>query len=401
MELDARQRQILEAVESASERILSVSHQIHGRPELGNEEVFASGLLADTLEAFGFQVQRAFADIPTAFCARQGAGNGPRVAFLAEYDALPEIGHGCGHNIIATAALAAGIGLGAVVAELRGEVLVIGTPAEETEGAKCAMADRGAFRDVDVAMMVHPHTGNFTLTESLAMDAIQVSFYGRPSHAATAPWEGKNALDGLLLTFANINALRQQMRPDARVHGIITKGGVAPNIIPEHTEARFYVRAKRREYLDTLIEQFKACARGAAMATDTQVEFENYEPSFDDMMNNYTLAERARDYLVHVLGAGPFERAPESFGSIDMGNVSYVVPAVHLLIDIANGQPLSPHTREFAQAAATPYADAALLRAGKGLALAGYDVLTDPAFLEAVRAEFTRHLGYSPGQRSR
>jgi amidohydrolase len=393
MELDARQRQILEAIESASERILSVSHQIHARPELGNQEVFASSLLADTLETFGFQVQRAFADIPTAFCARKGSGNGPRVAFLAEYDALPEIGHGCGHNIIATAALAAGIGLGAVVADLRGEVLVIGTPAEETEGAKVFMVDRGAFQSVDVAMMIHPHEGNFTLTESLAMDAIQVSFYGKPSHAATAPWEGKNALDAVLLTFTNINALRQQMRPDARVHGIITKGGIAPNIIPEHTEARFYIRAKRRDYLNTLGEQFKACAQGAAMASGTRVEFENYEPSFDDMVNNHTLAERVRDYLVNVLGSGPFERAPESFGSIDMGNVSYVVPAVHLLIDIANGRPLTPHTREFAQAAATSYADAALLRAGKGLALTGYDVLTDPDFLEAARAEFAARVG--------
>ena len=307
MELTAQQLKIIQAIDAARETILSVSHQIHDHPELGYQEVFASNLLIDTLESFGFEVIKNFAGIPTAFYAHKGNGTGTRVAFLAEYDALPGIGHACGHNMICTAALAAGIGLGAVISELAGEaggeVCVIGTPAEETDGAKVVMVDRGAFQELDVALMIHPHENNYYLTESLAMDAWEVEFFGKSSHAAAAPWDGKNALDAILLTFMNINALRQQIRPDARIHGVITNGGAAPNIIPDHTVARFYVRAKQRQYLNSLVEQFKACIQAAAIATDTRYELRQYENSFDDMLNNTLLAERMRDYFVQALGA--------------------------------------------------------------------------------------------------
>lgn len=254
-----------------------------------------------------------------------------------------------------------------------------------------AMAEGGNFQGVDAAMMIHPHMGNFYATHSLALSAIQVSFYGKPSHAAAAPWEGVNALDALVLTFNNLNALRQQIQPDARLHGIITKGGDAPNIIPEYTQGRFYVRAMRRDYLNELLEKFRDCARAAAMATGCRVEFAKFEEDYDDMANNLTLAQRMRDYMVENLGAGPFEQAPDHFGSIDMGNVSHVVPAIHVLIDIANGESLSPHTREFALAAKTSYADEAILRAGKGLALTGYDLLTKAEFLGQARQEFERY----------
>jgi amidohydrolase len=401
MELNEQQKRILKTIDDVADRMIFVSHQIHDRPELGYSETFASGLLADTLEEWGFQVERSFAGIPTAFCARKGSSRGPRVAFLAEYDALPDIGHGCGHNIIATSALSAGIGLGALIPELPGQVMVFGTPAEEVDGAKVPMVKGGCFDAIDVALMIHPFNANFTHTEALANDAIQVSFHGKTAHAAAAPWEGKNALDGLLSTFASVNALRQQMRPEARIHGVITKGGTAANIIPDYAEARFYVRARQRSYLTVLSEQFLACARGAAEATGTRLEFVNFETGFDDMVNNTTLAERARDYLVQVLGCTQFKRAPDSFGSIDMGNVSHVLPAVHLLIDITGGEQLGLHTRGFAQAAAMPLADTALVRAGKGLALTGYDALVDPAFLAAAKAEFENTLGHAPGQRPR
>ena len=396
MELSTLQQLIIQAVEEARDTILDVSHQIHAHPELGYEEVFASGLLMQTLEEHGFQVEKGYSGIPTAFCARKGTGNGPRVAFLAEYDALPVVGHGCGHNMIATSALGAGIGLGAVVAQSGGEVWVVGTPAEETDGAKVVMVDRGAFQAVDAALMIHPHEKNFFLTESLAMDAIEVQFFGKPAHAAAAPWEGKNALDALILTFSNLNALRQQIQPDARIHGVITNGGAAPNIIPDHTVGRFYIRAKTRSYLNELVGKFKACVQAAALATDTRFELRNYENSFDDMVNNHVLAERMRDYFTEALNSSPFLRAPDSFGSVDMGNVSQVVPAVHVLVDVADGRRLVPHTHEFQQAVATPYADAAILRAGKALALTGYDVLTHPDFLEAARREFTATLGHPP-----
>jgi amidohydrolase len=364
---------------------------------LGYEEVFASGLLTDTLEGLGFIVERGYAGIPTAFRARKGNSKGAHVAFLAEYDALPRLGHACGHNIICSSALAAGIGLGAVIEKLPGEVLgevsVIGTPAEETDGGKVVMVNRGAFRDLDVALMVHPLDGNYFIAEALAMDSWEVEFFGKSSHAAAVPWDGKNALDALILTFTNINALRQQIHPDARIHGVINEGGVAPNIIPEYTRARFHVRAKKRQYLDELVERFKICVQAAALASATRFELHKYENSMDDMLNNTLLAERTRDYFVQVLGSKPFKRTPEHFGSIDMGNVSHVVPAAHVFVDIAEGKPLSPHTTEFQVAAVSSYADAAILRAGKALALTGYDVLVDALFLHAIKAEFAANQG--------
>lgn len=389
MKLDANQEKIVATVDAAAGQVLDVSQQIHEQPELGNQEFFASGLLIRTLEEYGLNVERGYAGLETAFCARKGrAGSKPVVAFLAEYDALPEIGHACGHNIIATSALSAGIGLGSLINELEGQVWVIGTPAEETAGAKVRMAEQGYFDAVDAALMIHPHMGNYYSTHSLALNAVQISYYGKPSHAAAAPWEGVNALDALLLTFNNINALRQQLRPDVRIHGIISKGGDAPNIIPEYTEGRFYVRAKQRLYLDEVLVKFYACAEAAAKATGCRVEFAKYEEDFDDMVNNLTLAKRARDYMVENLGSGPFECAPDHFGSIDMGNVSHVTPGVHILIDIANGQDISPHTRGFCQAAVSEYAGQSMLRAGKALALTGYDVITQPEFLRRVREEF-------------
>ncbi len=384
------QHRIMQAIDAAASQILAISHQIHANPELGYQEKFASSLLCTALEQYGFAVERGYAGIETAFCARRDSGGRPRVAFLAEYDALPVVGHGCGHNIIATSALAAGVGLAAVVEETGGEVWVIGTPAEETDGAKVVMVRQGAFAGIDAALMIHPHEGTFYMTESLALDAIEVEFFGKPSHAAAAPWEGVNALDALLMTFNSLNALRQQVRPDARIHGIITDGGAAPNIIPDHTVGRFYVRAKKRAYLDELHQKFLACVQGAATATGTRFETRMYENPFDDMKNNLVLAERMRDYLSGVIGVQDVQRAPEMFGSIDMGNVSHVVPGVHVLVDIAQGKPLTPHTHEFQAAAGTAYADATILRAGKALALTGYDVLADAGFRDAAWEEFKR-----------
>jgi amidohydrolase len=397
LELKSKQARIVPAVDAAAQEIISISHQIHDHPELGYQEVFASNLLASTLEAHGFSVERGFAGMPTAFRARKGRGGGPRVAILAEYDALPEIGHGCGHNVIATSALGAGIGLGAVIDEVPGEVWVIGTPAEETDGGKVVMAGQGVFNEVDVAMMVHPSGGNYTLTHSLAMDAIQVEYFGAPAHAAVDPWNGRNALDALILLFSSLNALRQQIRPDARIHGIITRGGAAPNIIPDYTAARFYVRARERAYLDGLVEKFKACAQSAALSTGTRVEFSNYENSFDDMVSNVPLSEKVRDYML-AMGAGSFKDSRPDFGSADMGNVSHIIPAIHTMISISSLQEVSPHTREFCAAAVSPEADRALIQAGKSMALAGLDLLADPEFLARTRQGFAEQLGYKPAR---
>jgi amidohydrolase len=392
MELNDVQKEILEAIDANVDTIISASHRIHDHPELGYQEVFASGLLADITEGFGFKVERGYAGIPTAFRAKKGNPNGPHVAFLAEYDALPGIGHACGHNIISASTLAAAIGLGAAIERLGsqapGEVSLIGTPAEETDGGKVVMIERHAFQDVAAAMMIHPYDGNFYITEALAMDSWEVEFFGKASHAAAAPWDGQNALDALILTFTNINAMRQQIQPEARIHGVILEGGAAPNIIPEHTRARFHVRAGTRKYLDELVKRFKACVQAAATASDTSFELRKYENSMDDMLNNIQLAERMRDYFVQALDSAPFKRTPDHFGSLDMGNVSHVVPGAHVMVDISDGIQMSPHTVEFQIAAATPFADKAILRAGKALALTAYDLLVDPRFLQAVKSEF-------------
>jgi metal-dependent amidase/aminoacylase/carboxypeptidase family protein len=215
-----------------------------------------------------------------------------------------------------------------------------------------------------------------------------MDFYGKPSHAAAAPWDGVNALEAVLAAFHNINALRLHLKPESSVHGIISKGGDAANIIPEHTQAKFYLRAKTRTYLDEIVDKVKDCARAGALATGARVEFSKNENDFDDMLNNMTLAERVRDYMEGDLGSGAFELAPEHFGSIDMGNVSHVVPGIHMLVDIANGKPLSPHTYQFAEAAASPYAGEIALRAAQGLALTGYDVLNHPEFRQRAQHEF-------------
>ena len=389
MALDINQKKICTFIDTEKERLLSTSHQIHARPELGNQEIFASGLLAEMLEGYGFKVERNYLDIPTAFRAcKTGRKERPRVSFLAEYDALPGVGHGCGHNVIATASLGAGIGLGAVIAELEGEVCVIGTPAEETTGAKVTMVRKGAFQDIDLSMMIHPYNGNYYVTEALAVNAVSVRFKGRPSHAAASPWDGLNALDAMILLFNNIGALRQQLRPDARIHGVITNGGAAANIIPDLTEALFNVRAMQRDYLNSLMGKFKDCARAAALATGTELEVTVFENGYDNMVNNLTLAERFRDHMVDHLGSEPFQRAPDSFGSIDMGNVSKVVPAVHILINITEDPAVSLHTEAFKRAARTPLADQVMLRAAKGLALTAYDALTDAKFLQSAWAEF-------------
>ncbi len=400
MELDTTQQAIVTEIEQARELILSVSRRIHERPELGKEEIFASNLLADTLEGIGFSVVRGYAGIPTAVKGAKGDARGPRVAFLAEYDALPGIGHGCGHNLIAAAALGAGIGLGAAAQAQGGEVVVLGTPAEETDGAKVALCEKGCFDGIDAALMAHPYDGNFYETESLAIDALELKFHGASAHAAASPWDGRNALDAVLLTFANVNALRQQIRPDARIHGIVSDGGKAPNIVPDFAAARFYVRAASREYLDRLVAKFKDCARAAALATGTSVEINNYEASFDDMVSNSILARRFRDYMTEALGSGPFGRVPDSFGSIDMGNVSHVVPAIHTLVEVTSGRKMSLHTAEFRDIAGSPEAGDAIIRAAKAMALCGLDILRNPEFLQNVRGEFKARLGRDPGARA-
>lgn len=377
---------IVEAIDAAADELIALARRIHAHPEVAFQEVQSSRWLCEMLERHGFAVARGVADLPTAFRAEvTGSGGGPAVAFLAEYDALPEIGHACGHNLICTAALGAGIGLGAVAGRVPGKVVVLGTPAEEGGGGKVLMLQRGAFTGIDAAMMFHPASYTLTTRPSLASWRLKVKFLGRAAHAAAAPEEGVNALDALVQMFVNIGLLRQQLREDIRIHGIITYGGAAPNIIPDRAEASFSIRAADREMAAQTLERVLNCGRAAATATGARVEFETTK-GYEAMKPNRGLAAAFEQHL-RSLGWS-LDPLPErqKMGSTDMGDVSQVIPAIHPYLMI--GKDIAGHTVEFREAALTDQGFQAMLTAAKAMALTGLDVLTEPGFLEEVRAEF-------------
>jgi amidohydrolase len=368
------------------DRLIEISQAIHARPEVGGEEVFASNLLADELVAFGFEVEKEYFGIPTAFHATlAGKKEGAAVAFIAEYDALPEIGHGCGHNIIGAAAVGAALALVPLVGEIDGSIHVYGTPAEETNGAKVPLSAGGAFEGIDAAMMIHPSGRTVLMAPSLAMDAIEFSFRGQAAHAAASPQEGINALDAVILTFNAINALREHVSSDVRIHGIISNGGVVPNIVPEEAVARFYVRADTRRHLNQVLTKVINCARGAAMATGAELTVSNFEYSFDEIRTNLTLAQAMLANLValdeDVVMSG------KGVGSLDMGNVSQVVPSIHPYVAIGSPS-LVCHTREFTQAAGGSDGMRAVIIGAKALAATALDVLTRADLREALWKEF-------------
>lgn len=258
-------QRIIDEIQRCQEDFNNISIYIGENPELGHEEFIACATLTEELKKHDFQVEIGTCGLATAFTATYDSGKpGPVIGFMAEYDALPELGHACGHNLIGTMGIAAGIGLSKVLHETGGKVIVFGTPAEETKGGKVTMAEAGIFDQLDVAMMVHPLDSYMKSGSSLAMDAIQFEFFGKAAHAAASPHMGINALDAVLQTFNSINALRQHITSDARIHGIITEGGKAANIVPDYAVAQFYVRAANREYVNELVEKVKKCAEGAS-----------------------------------------------------------------------------------------------------------------------------------------
>ena len=367
--------------------LIHLSTEIYKHPELGNEEVLASGLHMDLLKQYGFDVTAGYLEIPTAFRAEYRSGKpGPVIAYMAEYDALPGIGHGCGHNILGAVSSGAGILLSCLVDEIGGAVVVFGTPAEETNGAKVIMAERGAFHDIAIAMMAHPYSGHVKSGSSLAMVALQFEFRGKTSHAASAPEKGINALDGVINTFNNINALRQQVKSDARIHGIVKEGGKAANIIPDYCVAQFYVRAATKTYLLELTERVKNCARGAALASGTELTISNYELSYDNLVTNQKLSSVYTEILAGY-GAVIEEPRPEN-GSLDAGNVSHICPAIHPYFDITERVPVNPHSTDFADCTLTDYAYDQMMITAKSLALTGANIIRDQDLFDAIQFEF-------------
>ncbi|RDZ07984.1 amidohydrolase [Priestia megaterium] len=380
---------INETINKLQDTFYDVSKYIGQNPELGHEEFKACKALTDVLKEQGFTVEIGTCDLPTAFTAVYDSQKpGPSIGFMAEYDALPDLGHACGHNLIGTMSIAAGIGLSKAVAEIGGKVYVYGTPAEETRGGKVTMAEQGIFNHLDVAMMVHPYYCHQKSGRSLAMDAIQFEFFGKSAHAAAAPHEGINALDGVLQTFNSINALRQHVKPDVRIHGVITEGGKAANVVPDYAVAQFYVRASTRAYVDEVTEKVKACANGAALATGTKLKISNYEFSYDDMQTNQTLSDV---YTNNLISLGVSEQSitedQGDHGSLDMGNVSQVVPAIHPYIQICDDYFVC-HTHEFREAALSEQGREAMILGAQTMALTGYDVLTNQTLLQKIKEEF-------------
>jgi len=386
LELERLKTKLRSEVDARRQELIQLSLKIHDNPEISFQEKRASSWLIDFLDSNGFRVWRNVANLPTAFQATYGQGS-PRIALLAEYDALPQIGHGCGHNIIAASAVGAGVASKLAIDQVGGTIVVLGTPGEEMFGGKIAMVEAAVFEEIDVAMMVHPNTRDMVTTETLACSSLDVEFIGKPAHAAAQPYKGVNALEALILAFNSVNSLRQHTKGEARIHGIITDGGQAPNIVPAHSAAKFLVRALDKAYLDELKEKVLNCFKGASLATGAKLEYNWGERSYSPMKNNANLAQLFSENL-QTLGRHVEAFDPRfGFGSTDMGNVSQVVPSAHPSVAIAAPEVVI-HTPEFAQAAASEAGHEGLLDAAKAMATTVVDLLTKPEILDKIKQEF-------------
>ncbi|MFC1918230.1 M20 family metallopeptidase [Chloroflexota bacterium] len=377
---------VITAVDAHQEKLAELSAEIHGNPETGFQEIKASGWLTDYLKENGFRVETGICELPTSFIARYGKGR-PVIALIAEYDALPGLGHACGHNLIGTSAVGAAVAVKEVVDTCQGSIWVVGTPAEELYGGKITMVERGAFADVDLAMMVHPGGANTATTSFLACQTLDVIFLGKAAHAAASPEEGINALEAMLLSFAGINSLRQHIKDKARIHGVITEGGEAPNIVPARSAGSFIVRAEEDVYLQELKEKVLNCFKGAASATGATLEYRWGEVTYAALRNNMTLARLFRGNM-QLLGRKMHLHDPKrGFGSSDMGNVSQLVPGIHPTVTISSSGVLL-HSPEFARAAASETGLKGMLDAAKAMAMTVVDLLANPDVFHEVREEF-------------
>jgi amidohydrolase len=383
---EAAKTRIAFAVDAARDEILDLSHRIHEHPEPAFEEVQAATWVAETLRSHGFAVEHPAGSLATAIRAIQqgGGGPGPRIGILAEYDALPGLGHGCGHNTMAASGVGAAIALASIARELPGEIVFLGTPAEERGSGKKIMIDEGLFDGIDAALLFHPCDRSHVESQPLASEDVDVVFHGLQAHAAADPWRGKNALDAMILLFSSVGLWRQQLRTDARVHGIIQEGGTAANIIPDRTRAWFMLRSADQAYYEEMKSRFIALAEAAALATDTTVEV-GFSGGAMTMKQNRTLEAR---WVANAAAYGIVDQGPDpNSGSTDMGNVSWVCPTIHPELAIApEGTP--GHSIRFRDAAATPAADATTLLAATLVAQTAYELFVDPELVAAVWRDF-------------
>ena len=375
-------------IDSCGEELRDLSREIWNNPEVDFKEHKAHEVLTNFLEGKGFSVERSYTGLETAFRATFGSGR-PNVCVICEYDALPEIGHACGHNLIAEAGVAAGLGLKAALEcsdAPKGRLTVLGTPAEETTGGKINLIESGAFEDIDLAMMVHPYPEDIISPHVVALKPLIVTYKGKASHAAAFPWEGVNALDAAVMAYTSISVLRQQMKPTWRVHGVIVRGGTEPPVIPEDVCIKYYIRAMTKNELAELERKVRACFEAAADATGCSVTIVEESPPYMEILSNKPLAKLYANNL-EQLGKGHVTKTQDVLLSTDMGNVSYVVPSIHPMYRIGSGSEVN-HTREFTSVSNTPEAHKETLVAGKTMAHTCIDVLTTDGLLEEIRKNF-------------
>ncbi|MCL2547552.1 MAG: M20 family metallopeptidase [Symbiobacteriaceae bacterium] len=400
MELASLADSIRSFIEEDGEVLHNIALDIYNNPELGNDEYKSAALLCGALQEAGFEVQMPYMDLATAFKATLDTGKpGGEVGLLCEYDALPGIGHGCGHNLIGVMSVGAARALASIKDELSGKIMVFGCPAEETNGAKVPLSQGGAFDSCDAIMQVHPGSEHAVGGTSLAIDALEFIFTGRTAHASGNPQDGINALDACIQTFNGINALRQHVTPDVRIHGIIKEGGLAANVVPERAVAQFYVRAGKRSYLQEVVKKVLACAEAGAKMAGASLETRSFEYSNDDLLSNRVLGDLWVEQLTD-LGIEDTEiirnYGKEGRGSTDVGNVSHKAPTIHPSIGITGGEKVSGHSREFAACTITTDGQQATLLAAKALALSCLHLLTDETLRDKVREEFITEKNAAP-----
>lgn len=389
---------IAEIVAELAPELRKLTLDIHDNPEVGGQEYKALAWQVELLNKYGFETESNYCDIPTSYKAvYKGAKKGPKIAMLAEYDALKKLGHGCGHNLIAMISVGSGIAMREFADKYGAEIHVIGTPAEETDGAKVKMADKGAFKGYDAVMMAHPA---YQFTDSIntsAIVALEVEFFGKASHAAESPEDGLNALDAVINMFNLVNALRQQTKDGTRIHGIIKNGGVEPNTIPEYTSAEFYVRAPRMKEARELLERVIKCAEGAALATGTTVKTVEQEGAFKDTRSNQTLSKLACRHMEELGADIVYTNGEVLAGSSDLGNVSYECPAIQLSVKLGDApegvSPRSAHTEDFAKKAASDLAIENGLMYVKGFTATAIDLMTKPELLAEIKREYDSEIG--------
>jgi len=380
--------QVSREIDILRDEMVRIAQAMFVRPEIGYQEYESSKLLSDFLKGYGFKVTNNIAGMETAFFGTYSQDSeGPTIALLAEYDALPGMGHACGHHLIGTASAGAAVGLSRVFSDLKGKIAVVGCPAEEAgtdnAGGKVRLVEGNYFDRIDAAMIFHPMPLTTVGGQTNALIGLEFEFKGKAAHAAGNPWDGINALDGVLQTYNAINALRQHLKEDVRIHGIVTHGGDAPNIVPEHAVARFFVRSEDNKRLGETVVKVENCARGAALATGAELNIKRFNNLYKAMNSNSVLAEVLRENLERV--GLRIEGIKRGKGSTDFGNVSGVVPACELAIRLGNG--IVPHTKEFLNASNSEEGYRVMILGAKVMAMSAIDLLQSPDLLERAKEE--------------